>query len=513
MSFVPVFAFAADWVRNWLTPIWILCVGVVVGLLILGALWGVALLLGRVLGGKVQQFADDIPVGVREGVLWPVSMICIILACFAVALIPLAQTPMDIVRGVGDLAAGGAKTQGPFTIPAGEHKKVDATIIRNQVQQIRYFCTEDAMISAKPITEALRRGSVMVFQNDYKVWKASSASAVPFNSQNDDLPNELDALYVLNMGEKDAELHIETSTISQHPESAVIPITAISIVVFCLVYFLQRTFCPKISAIALSTSKSETGSNLFLLVAAVGVVGLIISVYLPYYTFGEDIKVLKNASFDLITVLCSLVAVWAASNSITEEIEGRTALTVLSKPVSRRSFVIGKFVGIVWSVALLFLIFGLVLLLAVSYKAIFDARENSKAGPIWQMCHAEMYSAVPGLVLAFMQTIVLASISVAISTQLPMMANLVVCFSIYVMGQLTPLLVQSSFGEFEPVAFVGQLIATIFPNLNSFDIQAAVAGGIHVPFIYLGGTLLYSSIYTLIAMLLALILFEDRDLA
>jgi len=124
-----------------------------------------------------------------------------------------------------------------------------------------------------------------------------------------------------------------------------------------------------------------------------------------------------------------------------------------------------------------------------------------------------MISAVPGLVLAFMQTVILASVSVAISTQLPMLANLVICFAVYMMGQLTPLLVQSSVGEFEPVAFVGQLFATIFPNLNHFDVQAAVAGGVAVPFIYLGAALVYCMLYSLIAMLLALIMFEDRDLA
>jgi hypothetical protein len=94
-----------------------------------------------------------------------------------------------------------------------------------------------------------------------------------------------------------------------------------------------------------------------------------------------------------------------------------------------------------------------------------------------------------------------------------MLANFVICLAIYLLGHLTPLIVQSSMGQFVFVQFFGQLIATIFPNLDHFNIQAAVAAGLPVPHVYLLGTLLYCLVYSLIAMLLALVLFEDRDMA
>jgi hypothetical protein len=49
--------------------------------------------------------------------------------------------------------------------------------------------------------------------------------------------------------------------------------------------------------------------------------------------------------------------------------------------------------------------------------------------------------------------------------------------------------------------------------LDHFNIQAAVAGGKRVPADYLAWALLYCVLYSAVAMLLALILFEDRDLA
>ena len=64
----------------------------------------------------------------------------------------------------------------------------------------------------------------------------------------------------------------------------------------------------------------------------------------------------------------------------------------------------------------------------------------------------------------------------------------------------------------KPVVFIGQLTATVFPVLDHFNIQAAVAAGTRVPMAYLGWSFLYCLIYSTIAMLLALVFFEDRDL-
>ena len=95
------------------------------------------------------------------------------------------------------------------------------------------------------------------------------------------------------------------------------------------------------------------------------------------------------------------------------------------------------------------------------------------------------------------------------------MANILICFSIYVLGHLTPLIVQSTVAvdAFETVVFFGRLIATVFPVLDHFNIQAAISGDAVVPMSYLGWSLIYCTIYGAIALLLGLIFFEDRDVA
>src|SRR5437588_400055 len=79
---------------------------------------------------------------------------------------------------------------------------------------------------------------------------------------------------------------------------------------------------------------------------------------MPYFTLGEDIKMVKELGYDVIMLFAVVFAVIAASASISEEIEGRTAVTLMSKPVSRRDFLLGKFLGFFLGALVMILLLG-----------------------------------------------------------------------------------------------------------------------------------------------------------
>ncbi len=158
---------------------------------------------------------------------------------------------------------------------------------------------------------------------------------------------------------------------------------------------MLRLVAPKVAAIAWTTSKEATSQPLFYLLLTIGVFGLILFPFIPYHTLGEDIKMVKDEGLTLIMVLSIVLALWTAGTSIADEIEGRTALTLLSKPVGRRQFILGKFLGILTPVALMFIVLGAIFLSSVSYKAVYDARETGSAEPPQEQCLAEMVQIAP----------------------------------------------------------------------------------------------------------------------
>jgi ABC-type transport system involved in multi-copper enzyme maturation permease subunit len=280
-----------------------------------------------------------------------------------------------------------------------------------------------------------------------------------------------------------------------------------------ILYFLLKLVAPRVAAIARMGAKEAQTQPLFWGEIVLGSLALLLFALIPYNTFGDDLKVMKDSGLTLITVLGILLAVWSASVSIADELEGRTALTLLSKPVTRRQFILGKFLGVLAPVYVLCVVLGTVFLLCIAFRVSFESIELSRRAASAEQCRYEMLQIVPGLVLAFFEAMVLSSISVAISTRLPMIPNLVICAAIYALGHLVPLFVQSSMGRLPVVTFVGQFLATILPVLDHFNIQAAVAAGREVPLEYLAWAFGYALLYSTIAMLLALVLFEDRDLA
>jgi ABC-type transport system involved in multi-copper enzyme maturation permease subunit len=485
----------------------------ITSIVILMACWVVSLTFYLCCWDRTMSEASTL---LNEGPLKPILTVTLILAAWGIVGTVVVDSPTFVVRTLVQMPFAGSE-RWDVNVPvesdeAGYLAKVDVRI--GMMSNFVIKTDQDIAFSFRPHSE-LRVGveAPVVPAGLAMSLTEVDPTVLPGLLPDVDSLSSLESVYLVNQGADTATVEIYAETEVFSTQAMIIPTIAFIMLVALMIYIIQRMLLPRLFAVALSTYKSEVNQPLFPLVATIASLALIGFVWIPYNTFGEDIKMLKDTGITLITVLTIFVALWAASTSVAEEIEGRTALTVLSKPINRRSFVIGKFFGISWALLLMYVILGVVFLIAVAYKPIFDAREATQPTPPWERCYAEMIQIVPGLALSFMETIVFAALSVAISTRLNLLGNFSICLIVYLLGHLTPLLVESSAAGFDIIQFFGQLIATVFPNLENFNVEAAIAKGIYVPFEYLSWAFLYCLIYSVIAMLLALLMFEDRDLA
>lgn len=482
----------------WLTPIWVLSLGVTAGTAVLLVALGILWLISR-------RSAEAAVRLIRESILQWISYVVIVLVGFSLLAIPVMPAK-QVLHSLQRLPNVGKFTS-TVNVPAHtDDLEVALPFESDELRSYSFGSSDQDLVVGVEQGKAYSNPLILVEGHTPYTWTPSSKSQRLFNGA-------VEKVFVTNQSDAPTDLTIQVQTDVPLVEVRQIPIAAVTVIAIYAIYMLLHWLLPGISTIALATAKEAVAQPLYILALIVGACLLVLYIYIPYNTFGEDVKMYKDSSLMTIMVLAILVSVWTASVSVADEIEGRTALTLLSKPISRREFVLGKFLGIVWANFLMFVVLGTWLLILVSYKNVYDARETSNPEPSWQLCSAEMINIVPGLVLSFMESVVLTAISVAISTRLPMLPNLVICGAIYVLGHLGPLIVQSSVGQNEFVAFFGQLIALVVPVLDHFNIQAAVAGGVPVPASYLAWAALYCVLYSAVAMLLALILFEDRDLA
>ncbi len=485
----------------WLTPLWLISVGAACGLVVLAIVYGAVAL-------AAPRLADFIRMSLWEGILFPLTILAIFLTAFALLATPVVPY-RELLEAVGRIPVVGAAKSEVTVPPATENFSIPMIPDRFRAVELQGFDLRSngpLLVVTHVSKGAGHDGAISLTANTVREWQRSSLTEDPIQGDWKDWT-------ATNLTDKPIQLQMVIHTDIQYPEVRIVPLVAAALIGVYLIYLAISLVFPKIAAIAATTSKESMGQPLFPVAIALGAFAILLFVIIPYNTFGEDVKMFKDSGLTSVMLLAILVAVWSASVSVADEIEGRTALTLLSKPVRRHQFILGKFLGIMWPIVLLFILLGVWLLFCIPYKVVYDARETAKLEPTWQVCYWEMISTLPGLVLAFFEAVILASISVAISTKLPMLPNLIICTAIYVLGHLVPTLVNSSVGKFEIVQFVGQLIAIVLPVLDHLNIQASIAAGTAVPLDYLAWAGAYCVLYSTIAMLVALALFEDRDLA
>lgn len=563
-----------QWLPSWVTPIWLIAVGLVLGALVFAAVFGTLAVLSYIPG--LGTLADSPSRGITVSLLVGLAaglglsalyvpeagdygtslilpLLCIgsllgfglvygmwhrtrsewfqmasegvipyllgvagVFAIAGLASTPFVTSPKDFLTSISQVQLIG---DGTVTLPV-EIDAMPADIDQDQ-----------APFVAASIVYNLRNAAVVTIESDRTVLLADSSDTSKFSRT----PFRVDAGEKVTYRQEDREtppipgdstrLHIQNREID--PATVVFTFTYIpkipeasAIVGIAIVFFLTltglmafRQAAPRVWALALSTAKNEMAQPLYLLLLGLGLFGVLLFGIIPFNTLGDDIRLLKDSGVTLIMVLGMLQAVWSAGTSVSDEIEGRTALTVLSKPVSRRSFILGKYAGIMLAVLVLFVILGAILLTVISYKPIYDARESTRAATTWQMGHEEIMTTIPVLGLYFMETMAIGAVAVALATRLPLLANFITCFVVYVIGNLTSPLVASAEGNNALVGFVGNLIAVVVPNLNVFNVQSAVDIGNPIPFVYLAGAFNYLVCFAIAVWMLAMLLFEDRDLA
>lgn len=397
----------------------------------------------------------------------------------------------------------------PSSAGAGAEQTVAVNLNRNELRRLLIETNQNLYVGTQPLKNSVPDTTFEVERTQEGkpyFWERGRQALDPFKEE------ITPSLYVTNLGTEPAKVTIKAYSYVEYPQVIWFFYFAGICVVLALAYLVQRMAFPRVTAICLATIKSGLGQLLFWVILILGTFLLGLFVLLPYYTLGEDIKMYLDSSFSLITLLALVQALWLSGTEIAEEIEGRTSLTVLSKPINRTAFIVGKYLGILWTVLVIFLVLGSVMMICVSLKVPYDGREAARSDIIWQECFAEMTVVVPGLFLSFLTAAIISAISVAISTRLPTIPNFMICFAIYGLGRLLPLIVDSSAGDFAPVAFFGQFLSIVLPVLHHYDMQPAIAGGQAVPPIILFWATMYALLYCGMALIVSLLFFEDRDL-
>lgn len=277
---------------------------------------------------------------------------------------------------------------------------------------------------------------------------------------------------------------------------------------------------------------------IYSLLIAIGAGILAIFGMLPFFTLGEDTIMFKSVGLDVILLLVLISTLFATSKSIFDEIEDRTMLTLMSKPLERWQVLVGKYLGIILSALMAIAILGVIHMLCIwwrlpgDYQLRTNALDSGEVRVISEMRWMHIHSLIPALLEMWMQISVLAAIGVALSTRFSLVVNLPTVIILYIAGNLTRFMFPLSTGPLAQSSPITKgfayAISLVVPYLEPFDDRprtvyalVAVPGFAYAHnsavklsqvWAYAGTASLYAICYVTFALAVGMWLFQSREL-
>lgn len=225
-------------------------------------------------------------------------------------------------------------------------------------------------------------------------------------------------------------------------------------------------------------------------------------------TAGQDVKIIKDLGLAAMAVFGLFIAIFIGIGLVSKEVERRSIYSVIAKPVRRSEFVVGKYLGLVLTIAINIAVMAAVWYAVLGYMS-WITSDSIKAGWEGSATDPRMLVAV---YLVFVQLMLVIAIAVFFSTFSSPMLSAVFAFGLYIAGHFSVDLknFDVAVGE-SPVRYVTTALYYVLPNMALFDVKNAVVHGHHVPAGYVATSTLYGLTYITALVAGAVWIFSRRD--
>src|SRR5215207_8566263 len=225
-------------------------------------------------------------------------------------------------------------------------------------------------------------------------------------------------------------------------------------------------------------------------------------------TAGQDVKIIKDLGLGATAVFGLFIAIFIGIGLVSKEVERRSIYALLAKPISRPQFIVGKYAGLVLTLAVNVLVMTLALyivLAALTWSATPEVRASWEAPGIDPQL-------LKALLLIFVELMLITAIALFFSTFSSPILSAAMTFGLFVAGHFNADLRNfDKVVESKTAAILARTVYHVLPDFAAFDIKTQVVHGLPVPVTYLGSTIGYGLAYIAALLLLASFIFARRD--
>lgn len=263
----------------------------------------------------------------------------------------------------------------------------------------------------------------------------------------------------------------------------------------------MRGILNAIVAVAINTTREAIRDKVLYAIVFFGAVALACTLVLAELALYEDVRIVRDLSLAGANLLVVLVAVFLGVTLLHKEIDRRTILTLLSKPLHRWQFIVGKYLGMAATLLLL------LVMLAGEIWLLLLLQDSTLDGPM-----------VRALLLCAFEVLVVTGVAMLFSSWTRPFLSGLLTMGVFVLGRAGEdlgILAQRLTG---PMRIVAEAAHRVAPNLHLFYVSGyevrAKHVSIHGYFIdwpYIGYAAGYAGLYVVGTLLFAILLFRKRD--
>ena len=251
----------------------------------------------------------------------------------------------------------------------------------------------------------------------------------------------------------------------------------------------------KILAIAHNTFREAVRDRVFALVGAFGLVLMVSSIVLSPLSVGAQQKLVADIGLAGISIFAVLVVLFVGSGLVHKELDKRTIMTLLSKPVSRMEYLLGKYFG------LLFTIVTMMAMMAILFGvALFVTGTDFE----W------VYLLSIGL--TFCEMVLVTAIVIFFSAFTGPLLTGLFTMGVFISGRtLADVLEFAHVTENPVLADTVSVLRHVIPNFDLFDLRTAAVHGLPIDPGHVAWAVGYMALYSVALLVVAEFVFRRRE--
>ena len=263
-----------------------------------------------------------------------------------------------------------------------------------------------------------------------------------------------------------------------------------------------------IRLIALAVFRESVRDRVPLAIVGFGVLLVIASIVISQMTAGQDLKIIKDIGLAALQLLGALIAVFIGIGLVAKEVEKRSIYSLLSKPVTREQLVIGKYAGLVMTLAV-----NLSAMVAALYLVLWYARLTMPlADQMALITPATDPRLLIAVLLIFGELMIVTAVALFFSTFAEPLTAILLSLGLWIAGHFS-----ADLRHFEEVvnspaaAWLARGAYYLLPNLAPFNVKAEAVHGAPISASHVVLTLAYGAVYITILLVGAVAIFRRRD--